>query len=262
MLEDDPKIKSLETTIQRIKEENYATFHFAPNFEKINALMKLYEQVTLFENTILLLYDHKNMEFKYVSENIWDKSGYTAEEMKDMGAQFYFKFFDPNHYDFPFHQVEIEKSIYPTLEFQNALLRRYYVGGLKARHKDGTELRFFCKIKPLISNEYNLPELSIVQAEVVNHFFKGPGYWIRIVQEDFTYCFVSHLNKHEYKDLLSPREKEILALIAENKSTKEIATLLHLSTGTIDSHRRNMIARTGAVNSTALVHLCKLSNIL
>jgi len=41
-------------------------------------------------------------------------------------------------------------------------------------------------------------------------------------------------------DLLTSREREILQLLAERKSNKEIATALHLSPYTVETHRRNL----------------------
>jgi two-component system response regulator NreC len=41
-------------------------------------------------------------------------------------------------------------------------------------------------------------------------------------------------------DLLTPREREILQLLAECKSNKEIAQALNLSPYTIETHRRNL----------------------
>src|SRR5262249_2523791 len=44
-------------------------------------------------------------------------------------------------------------------------------------------------------------------------------------------------------DLLSPREREILQLVAEGKSSKEIANLLDLSVYTVDTHRANVMEK-------------------
>jgi DNA-binding NarL/FixJ family response regulator len=41
-------------------------------------------------------------------------------------------------------------------------------------------------------------------------------------------------------DLLTGREREILHLLAEGKSNKDIATLLNLSLFTVETHRRNL----------------------
>ncbi len=43
--------------------------------------------------------------------------------------------------------------------------------------------------------------------------------------------------------ILTPREREILKLVAEGKSSKEIAAQLNISAKTVETHRRNMMAR-------------------
>ncbi len=44
-------------------------------------------------------------------------------------------------------------------------------------------------------------------------------------------------------DLLTPREREVLQLIAEGKSNKEIANVLNLSVYTVETHRGNMMEK-------------------
>ncbi len=52
---------------------------------------------------------------------------------------------------------------------------------------------------------------------------------------------------------LTPREQEILSLISEGKSTKDIAQQLHISTRTVETHRSNLLSKTGVKNSAGLV---------
>lgn len=44
-------------------------------------------------------------------------------------------------------------------------------------------------------------------------------------------------------DLLSAREREILQLVAEGKSSKEVAHVLHLSVYTVETHRANILQK-------------------
>jgi two-component system, NarL family, response regulator NreC len=44
-------------------------------------------------------------------------------------------------------------------------------------------------------------------------------------------------------DLLTPREKEILQLVAEGKSNKEVAEVLKLSVYTVETHRGNLMEK-------------------
>ncbi len=54
-------------------------------------------------------------------------------------------------------------------------------------------------------------------------------------------------------DLLSPRQREILQLIAEGKSTRDIAEALHLSVKTIETHRAQLMERLEIYDTASLV---------
>jgi two-component system, NarL family, response regulator NreC len=54
-------------------------------------------------------------------------------------------------------------------------------------------------------------------------------------------------------DLLTAREREILQMVAEGKSNKEIASLLHLSPYTIETHRANMMEKLSLHNVPELI---------
>ena len=51
---------------------------------------------------------------------------------------------------------------------------------------------------------------------------------------------------------LTPREAEILALIAEGNTAREIAEMLVISHRTVERHRENLLAKLGLRNSTEL----------
>lgn len=52
---------------------------------------------------------------------------------------------------------------------------------------------------------------------------------------------------------LSSREREVLQLIAEGASTKEIAARLHLSVKTVETHRRQIMDKLGIFNIAGLI---------
>jgi len=78
---------------------------------------------------------------------------------------------------------------------------------------------------------------------------------LRSVHQDQTYLSPS-ISRHvidEYLqrvgsqpgllDALTPRQREILQLVAEGKSTKEIAFILHVSIKTVETHRAQLMER-------------------
>jgi DNA-binding NarL/FixJ family response regulator len=52
---------------------------------------------------------------------------------------------------------------------------------------------------------------------------------------------------------ISPRQREVLKLVAEGKSTKEIADLLKVSVKTVETHRSDLMDRLGVRDVTGLV---------
>ena len=55
------------------------------------------------------------------------------------------------------------------------------------------------------------------------------------------------------KDLLTVREKEIIKLIAAEKSNREMAGMLFISEHTVEAHRKNIFPKTGAKSIVGLV---------
>jgi DNA-binding NarL/FixJ family response regulator len=54
-------------------------------------------------------------------------------------------------------------------------------------------------------------------------------------------------------DRLTTREREVLKLVAEGKSSKEIAPLLYISVRTVENHRANIIKKLGLKGTADLV---------
>jgi len=54
-------------------------------------------------------------------------------------------------------------------------------------------------------------------------------------------------------DLLSDREREVLQLVAEGRSSKEIADLLSISPATVETHRTHVLQKLGLRNTAEVV---------
>ncbi|MBC3538479.1 LuxR C-terminal-related transcriptional regulator [Rufibacter sediminis] len=55
------------------------------------------------------------------------------------------------------------------------------------------------------------------------------------------------------KGILSKREKEILSLLIEGNHSSQIGEKLYISQHTVNTHRKNMLAKTGAASTSELV---------
>lgn len=61
---------------------------------------------------------------------------------------------------------------------------------------------------------------------------------------------------------LTPREKEVLELICDELTNAEIAEKLNISVRTVDTHRSNLLQKTGAKNTAGLVKFALQSGIV
>ncbi|HHB52476.1 MAG TPA: response regulator transcription factor [Saprospiraceae bacterium] len=62
----------------------------------------------------------------------------------------------------------------------------------------------------------------------------------------------NELHFSKYFGMLSDREYEILKLIAEEYTNKEIADTLNISAGTVETHKKNIMAKLGVKNAVGL----------
>ena len=93
--------------------------------------------------------------------------------------------------------------------------------------------------------------------DAIETVFKGGIYLDETVNEIVVQSVANSSRQKETSPFptLSKREKEILGLILEEHTTQEIADLLHISFGTVETHRRNMLIKTGARNTAGLVRI-------
>ena len=114
------------------------------------------------------------------------------------------------------------------------------------------EIGFIRKIAEAGAHGYILKNKGMEELITAIHaVFQDEEYF----SEEVTKTMISSMRK---KDMagevrLTKREKEVLPLIADGKTTKQISELLHIADTTVETHRRNLIEKTGVANSKALI---------
>lgn len=82
--------------------------------------------------------------------------------------------------------------------------------------------------------------VQAIQAVLLDKIYLTPK-----IAEDVIKDYISHVPRESLSafSLLTQRERVVLQLIAEGNSTKKIASLLFLSTKTIETHRQNVMEK-------------------
>jgi two-component system, NarL family, response regulator NreC len=103
----------------------------------------------------------------------------------------------------------------------------------------------------LLKESADVDLLRAVQSVAQRKSFFSPTV-AKMLLDDFVQQLKQRGLKDSY-DLLSDREKEIFQLLAEGKSNKEVATLLNLSTYTVETHRTHIMQKLDLHSSVDLV---------
>lgn len=105
-------------------------------------------------------------------------------------------------------------------------------------------------------------QMSVMQ-DVSNLIKDKEQWWAEVkVNEDSFYYFTAESNKFKEGRLFSPRELEIIKLVADGNESKEIAEKLFLSINTIDTHRKNILKKSGLKDFSSLIYILKLYDSL
>lgn len=103
----------------------------------------------------------------------------------------------------------------------------------------------------LLKDSAELDVVRAVQAVAQGRPFFSPGIAKTLLED-----YMRYLQQRELQDsydLLTDREKEVLQLLAEGKSNKEVATLLNLSLYTVETHRTHLMQKLNLHNTAEIV---------
>lgn len=71
-----------------------------------------------------------------------------------------------------------------------------------------------------------------------------------------------HSTDEEEKGILTAREVEILRLVAKEYNSRQIAEILFISERTVETHRKNILKKTGAANLVGLIKYAFANNLI
>ncbi len=91
--------------------------------------------------------------------------------------------------------------------------------------------------------------VSGVHAVVAHKSFLSPGVSGTVVDG-----YLRSTEEEPSRPSLTPREREIVKLLAEGKSNKEVAAVLNISVKTVEAHRANLMRKLNLSSLSDLVH--------
>ncbi len=84
----------------------------------------------------------------------------------------------------------------------------------------------------------------------------------KFLSEDISDILIQFTDRAEDQGVLTAREEEILKLVAKEYTSKQIADILFISERTVETHRKNILRKTGSPNLVALIKYAYANNLI
>lgn len=114
-------------------------------------------------------------------------------------------------------------------------------------------------LKPLLKNKVDGILLkggkSSEIIEAIEQVMRGEKSYSHTIMNVIADCFSGDDSEKEILIKLSKREKQVLDLIAEEKTNREISEILFISVPTVETYRRNLFQKFDVKNSAGLIRM-------
>lgn len=244
---------ALREYLRSVRIEGYPPFNYSPHVEELRKMDYFFKR----SSGCFFVADMQTSKYMFISDVVDEVMGHRYEAVMEGGMEYVdyhiqspdhisrkamqeqFTFFT-EHKNTELSEIRL-KFVIPWLDQHKK--QRYFFQQYNISHRSnqGFPLGFygFCMDFTNIIKESQVRQ----HLEVFN---KETNQWEDQSRLEF------YLQIDDNK-LLSKREIEILKWVAEGLSSKEIAEKLFISTHTVNTHRKNMLARTNSKNSADLI---------
>ena len=254
----DEFVNLWESSSDEISEEKYISQSIAlGEYAKLN-------------NQFIAVFNAKNQQTLYLSDNYLEVLGYTCSESDyKKRSSFYWMRDLPIEQSWFFLKMSVffRTRVQPILKgkMQSKNLN-WFVHNFKLKPMGGNG-----QIKHLsilgqgleIGENGNLLILMTIIKET-SSFIKNKNTWWAEFRVNTEHVFMYHhdIGKFQTGSILSDREKEVLKLVEAGFDSHSIAEHLDISSHTIDTHRKNMLDKTGVKDFSSLIQLCKEGRVI
>jgi DNA-binding CsgD family transcriptional regulator len=216
---------------------------------------------------VVFVMDVNSRSYLHISKTIEHFLGIDISVMYQTGAQL-------------FSRLSLPKDKNGVHAFETKLLTFLYKLGPEERalltiafdyqviNSKGITVRVFQQNTFLRFSEDGKPAYKLGTIHDITHLKDSPIQHCRIswMEEgqpaEINFCYDNHLELLVEVEKLTNRQLQILFLLSSGKSSKKISEELSISTHTVDNHRRQLLEKLKAKDTTALISLARLHGML
>lgn len=191
------------------------------------------------------------VDFDFVSPGITNVLGYRSEEMS---VPFFLEILHPDDKPYFLQFERLITEFFMALPFDK--IPKYKMQyDFRVRTKDNRYVRMLHQAVQIEFDETNFYRTLDVDTDITHIKPEGiPTFSVIGLDGEPSYYNITETNTlAQSYELFTRREREILKLIVENKSSKGIADVLFISLHTVNAHRKNILRKANAKTSVELV---------
>lgn len=204
-------------------------------------------------SSFIFAYDLLQSKLIYLTENFDQLTGYSSKLILKNNTDFIQEFLYPDDQQ---NYLEVRQAWADFFLSLSPQERSLYKSSFDFRLKTscGGSIRLLYQFLQVFYEKDRIKGW-VVKCSDITHWKKGNNIILNIagagLRKNFTFCPFNH--KSFEKDFFTQCEKNIIALLAEGLSSKEISRRLHITFNTANTHRRNLLKKAKVKNTNKLV---------
>lgn len=211
-------------------------------------------------NMVVQILNMKTFRSIYVSPNVEHIIDYTPEEINSQGIWQWFRNLSIKELSFQLKNAQLVNKQMKMQEEPNPFMLSFLINSCM-KTKSGKKIRILSTNFTIDWDKKGKQKLHLFLWRDGSHLFKSDNMYVKHIfgRNDNRSVWTYHCDKGKFTntDLLSSREQNILSLLLEGKSSKEIGGTLGISPLTVDNHRKNMINRFQVKNTENLLEVSR-----
>ena len=119
-------------------------------------------------------------------------------------------------------------------------------------------------LSELLGNKSSIYRINFheITEKAIQEALRGRSYVTPLVTRGMVGSFLRRPKGRKASHRLTPRQREVLQLLAEGHSMKEVAAILHVTPRTVAFHKYSMMEELGFKNSAALIRFAVKQRIV
>lgn len=222
-------------------------------------LKEIIPVIDLNSSVVTTIYNHASLKYEYFSPSIKNMLGFDHTEFMEGGLKFAMSRVLPEHNKlFNKNIIPIMVKYYLKYAIKRKVLDLKFSYTFKIQKKDGEYIWALHHMSALKTTRWGTPKYTLIFISDITELKRDENVdiVISLKNEEGLYkpIYTRTYNGFASNFKFSPRELEILILLARGKTSRDIAKDLNLSTHTIYTHRKNMLEKSKMKNTSELVY--------